>query len=477
MFKVFAMSSPPPRRKTISKVAAEAIGERVFEARFRTLADLSAIAIDRGSLTATQLGAVAALLVAARGEPEPDFDWRRELAEWLAGNELAPSLAALAPDVLGASLAADALRTLFEVADDDAERLGLRQLVSERLRSRIRRREEGVPPRRAEVAEPWKAAGVGRATWFRRLAAAKEAAKPDETPTTLFKEENARAHAIGSFESHARSAPDVSSLSAEERRYARRAAALGALWSDNADVTDPWTWFDIPPGLPDMEQAVLAVACEAAENARRRREAVARARARRAPPRPPRDPQACPARVSQAVWDEVPPERREDTALRAGRFFLAGMAPDDAIRAGLAAVLTEQARPVPGGEASQLTGPSPEVVERARMMAAQIAVPPYPESYADHALAALAEALARPENRRVAPLLLVEGARNVGYDRSRLKHRTGVQVRLELRQPNLGDTVESLHHAKLLEDDQPEAGGTEKDAVTIGGPQERAKDP
>lgn len=440
------MNSPPTGRKKISRAAAEEIGERVFNARFRILEDLAAVAVDRGTLTGPQLGAVASLLVAMRGDQE-DVDRRVVLAEWLAENELAFELAARVPDAPGFPLASDALRALFGVTDEEAERLGLRQLVSERLRSRARRREEGVPPRQVGVAgqSPWEAAGVSRATWFRRQKASQDATAPGETPATLLKEKETRAHAIGSFESHDLPVLDVASLrSAEERRYARQALALGAIPRFEADFADPWTWFDLPPGLSDIERTAVQIVCEDAVAARRRREAVATARARRMPPPPPHDPQDCPARVSPAVWEEVPPELREDTALRAGRLFLAGAAPDDAIRAGLAAALAAQGEIRPEERTPLRTGPSPDAIGRARAMAARVARPPYPETYAEHAITALAEALERPENRGTAPLLLVETARNAGYDRSRLKPRAGVQAEPEPSTPDLGDTAESV---------------------------------
>lgn len=488
------MANPKALRKQrvppISAAAAQEIGDRIAEARPRVLEDFGRITSSRsGSLTPPQVAQVAAVLSHLM---PPGSCIRDELAEWLRGNGADPALATAwattdegsrvqegydtRPDVRR-DLARGALRVIFDAVDDSrAESLGLAQLVSERLRSRARRRAEGVEPRQAQ-GQPWLAAGVSRPTWYRIRA---EAAARETLATVKDKEETtatASRARIRSRESHPPVSPDDAAAyvvpappppppwtppalrslpTAEGRRYARAALAAGARWRQPHSPEardDPRAWFDLPD-LPALTATYLEQARQAAVSARTRANRIAAAKQRRnpAPPYVLPDAQQCPAKVSEETWLTVPPELREAVRTQAGRLFLAGHAPDSATMIALDAVRRQASRAarmaaalpdapteevaheararwqepldaavqagVEAIKARYLNGspgtPSQEALARARELASR-ANPPYPASYAEDAITALAEALAAPEGRSEMPFLLAERARHAGY--------------------------------------------------------------
>lgn len=490
------LSLPTPRKRGLSKAANAEISTRVDLSRGLVLDELARLCAARaGMLTPPQVAAVAALLSHVQGVPVPSpghvqgvlAAWLTEVGAdpaldemWAASDEgvaLAERLARADESRRDLSLAA--LLGVFGVTDAEAEALGLTHVVPERTRSRVRRRAEGVEPRRSRPpqAAPWVAAGVSRATWFRRQVAeraAVEAAVEEqsgtvrgiETPNDLNTREGCPENPDSSYYSIRSPGvsppwqPSVADLpTAEGRRYGHQALTAGARWRcDGADWREsPYAWFDWPENLPPSVRSRLTLARQAADRALARRRAVVWARERRdrTPPPPPLDPQACPARVSPAVWEQVPPDLRPAVLMHAGRLFLAGHDPDHAVVVAVDAARRERSRAkgiaavVPGADPKAVAdmarrlwreplseavaagaaavqartataaGSTPADLARARDLAARLADPPYPASYAEEAVAVLAEALSRPENRGVAPRLLVEQARQAGYARSR----------------------------------------------------------
>ena len=141
-----------------------------------------------------QIGAVADLLsfmLDAEALCSALLNWLRDAGVpggkgeyWLttaAGREMAARAEAMRDDRLmevRRIWSADDLRRLFAIGDDEARRLELQYLVSERVRSELRRRAEGVRPAaearadraaKAREQKPWEVAGIPRSTYYERL--------------------------------------------------------------------------------------------------------------------------------------------------------------------------------------------------------------------------------------------------------------------------------------------------------------------
>jgi hypothetical protein len=369
------------RKRSVSKAASVAIAATVEKARGRVLVELSLLTESRGGrLTGEQVAAVAAVLSYA----VPPDELTSVLAQWLelrnanpgAASDWATSsagvalLAAARGDDRGRrDLSADAMRRVFVVTDDEAERLQLTALAPEWLRSRQRRRAEGVGPRRkrAEDGErPGKKEGLSRAGLYRLKAAQKAAQAAADGPAEPVQRAAALAADDEAVDLGRFIRPPVPELTAaqrvarlptsEGRRYASAAFAKGLKWSkDYRGPDDPWYWFDLPAEDGSDEdhrvRAVLLPLMLDARKAAARREAIAVTRARRRaedhvddPPPARPDSTARPAQVSEAVWEQVPKDMCAEVVRLAGRHFLHGMSPDDAVAVSLLQVRRERSR-------------------------------------------------------------------------------------------------------------------------------------
>lgn len=223
-------------------------------------------------------------------------------------------------------------------------------------------------------------------------------------------------------------------------------AALGAglNWRADAATQSPASWF---PATPSMD-ALLSAAVEGAA----RREAVGATRNQRctagivtvAVPG-----SSGPPGVSKETWSLVPPSLRPVVMVHAGRLYLRGHPPDQAVEHGLVLALRERrhraaiasalpetpahvvsatarhhaahteaysvdvARAALRATASDAAGPTPEEMAAAELLAARLADPPYPAAYQQECLRCLALALRRPSDR--SPLTTVDTARADGY--------------------------------------------------------------
>jgi hypothetical protein len=306
-----------------------------------------------------------------------------------------------------------AIRSAFGITADEESELDLRQLVSERRRSALRRRAEGLPKagtptpiaadraaesgvsrrtlfRRAQrertaaaeeavtavlraasgdttPIEPdrklWVKAGVSRAAWYRR--------KDRETQSGTLRDRNKvmsktvdeypslRPLLLSSYDTVAKSAtlcltPPAPTApifrTAESRRLAVLAHRLGLEWTGARYLV---AWWAVPTGmtLSEADAADLHAAVQAADAADNRCTAIENARARdadqadtrtyeqrqtdeaaeRAEAQAAHDRGDCPAKVNTAVWTAVPAELRRRVRRLAGRFFLLGSEPDEAV--------------------------------------------------------------------------------------------------------------------------------------------------
>lgn len=428
------------RKREMSARGRAMIEERAVKARPRQLAELQVIARSRGRITDQELTAVAVLLAHLHHHDAiPGM-----LAEWLVGaGELPARAAAWLASTAGRNCMAEAeaehegrlvgrrrsvgvkaLLLAWSITDEEAERLGLVELVGNARRMQLRRRAEGIrtaeevqAERRAAVAEPkpWEAAGISKPAYYKRLkreaAAAVRAAtgEPREEPepwlaaglsrATYFRRmrtdreterETRRDHiaveenrtegeipqepaqpglpalaqptyfSLGNMvapslpRSLTQEVPPASAFpTAEARRFRALALRLNLPWMGG---DDPTMWFgNRPRALSAAEQEEVDAAVRATLASLTRRDAIERARAREADAADTRTPAQReadfharladrerqhrtaneqgerPARVSKHVWDEVPMELRTRVTGWAGRFFLTGIKPDDAV--------------------------------------------------------------------------------------------------------------------------------------------------
>lgn len=412
-----------PRRRMSARTAAE-IARRVEVAQAGLLGELAQLVLARqGRMNDSQVSAVATLL------RDLGYD-AVELETWLeqvgAPAELAAS-AVIAPSER--PIGAAELRQVFLVTDAEEEALELIRLVSERRRSRLRRRAEGARPASSPVPKsvapaPWEGTGKSRATWYRHERAAAPSAvreavrraglvsQAEQQPwvadgisrATWYRRQRSTAVAgetEGETErdriTHVRTReflsyyPVAASLTrslpadplftgfsreqlrtAEARRLVGLAERLGFTWCRDRRLEQPRTWFGSPRHALSLdERQDWENAVQAAERGEQRRGAMDLARARveaRTNPAAARqsvldalpDPQQCPARVSPAVWDQVPPEFRPWVRRHAGQLFLAGVDPDVAVTQAIepaarqAALEAAIAAAVPGVETDRL---------------------------------------------------------------------------------------------------------------------------
>jgi len=154
--------------RVISERAHREIDERVQLARPVMLSELCKVVRSRrGAITQLQYVAVADLIRLTGGSQDTLSEWLTE-AQAIAPADDADDSAVAATETVGYGLDAAGLRALFGIDDDLSELLTLRLLVSERLRSRLRRREEGISARgpRPPPSASWEAAGISRTAWY-----------------------------------------------------------------------------------------------------------------------------------------------------------------------------------------------------------------------------------------------------------------------------------------------------------------------
>lgn len=232
------------------------------------------------------------------------------------------------------------------------------------------RRANGEPDLAAADREPWKTVGVSKATWYRRRQHPGCGETESGTPRDRNHGDRDAAGTgdevfLDSFldtvaESATRSLTPLAAdfVTAEARRLAVLAGRLGLVWSSIAREREPGGWWSLPPGrtLTEGEATELETAVAAARAAEWRREGHEAAREREAAAvekaadkRTPAERNAagdgddCPARVTPAVWEAVPPALRPRVRRLAGRFFLHGHAPDVAVARGVEAARRENA--------------------------------------------------------------------------------------------------------------------------------------
>ncbi len=236
-----------PNKDGMSKVAIQEIADRIEMARPRVLEELSWICKSReGKLTSTQVRAVADVI----SHLVPVTDVATVLCEWLMQNGGDPGAAwdwkespqgracieaAAISDGPRRDLPAGRLRDLFLIKDAEAEAMELRQLVSERIRSRLRRRAEGAKPRKAvaQIEQPWVAEGISRATWFRKRSAEREIETPSdpiERARKADRRDESAYNTIGLLGVSPELSPSLTRLpTAEGRRYASLALRCGLI--------------------------------------------------------------------------------------------------------------------------------------------------------------------------------------------------------------------------------------------------------
>ncbi len=409
------------RSKRISVRAAEDISSRAEASRPLVLEDLTKIVRHRsGQITGAQVATAAALMAAIQPGTSA-----ATLSDWL--DQVGATSPICVEDAMDLALKIEpnipAVRSAFNVTEREAVDLSLSKLVSERLRSTRRRRDEGIseqgvssssnatssaraPQWHAEgvsratwyrrqanapvaavrdaardatglvlaVGKPWIAAGISRTAWYRRQRAASPKSGGDETSDKIPRDQIGCTRA---FLSHYRvvaslrscfARPARSSLpTAEGRRLDVLAEKYGYRWSMLARGDRPDLWYDPPTTQLDVEELQeFDIAVSIAVAAEQRREAVHRSRARKADAEKPNlgrgvsaspsvDPQACPRRVSPAVWAEVPTELRQRVKRHAGLLFLQGHKPDAAI----ALAVEEAAREAAAEAAIEAALPAP----------------------------------------------------------------------------------------------------------------------
>lgn len=365
------------KKPRVSKSAAAAIEARVEDARPRVLTELGWICEDRsGYLTEEQVAAAAAvmshlisyfdldLLPDKLGDWLQDYGGSRQSADNWAESPAGAALviAAVTRPTDRRDLPAEDLRQVFAVSDDEVERLGLHYLAPKNVRDRARRRAEGVMPRGSKPkAEPWKALGISKATYYRqqsRVVAEREGETSDDPINKEVGEPDSEtlndpiAHArasdddntyyiIGSFAvSPTDPPPAVSKLpTAEGRRYATLALRLGAKWQPVPILAAPETWFD--PMEEDAEEATeLATALQEAIAGQRRANSIQQAKEKRKGEKHvPKDidPQTCPRGIPESMWSQVPTHLRDRVWSHAGLLYLAGYNKIEAVAFGFVA--------------------------------------------------------------------------------------------------------------------------------------------
>lgn len=414
--------------KEISPAAQAAIADRVRLARPDMLSDIRTILASRGGRATvdqldtlarliaadvpanTLLGALVEIFAQCRVERSTSAPWWADRYDALfAAVEAAERGDADPPPAPTIDQCRDALL----VTDEEAVELGLRTLVSEQVRSARRRAAVGAEPGtvgRPRGDRPWEAAGVSKATWFRRLArqtaeeervvaAEIQSVAAGETKSDPICNYEIPPQAVGSdsplydslrigsnFVSLPPARPGggfgapvaVKPLSQVEARLAyigtwpteealrlvALAARYGLWWADDPYDIKAWrseTWFATPDGvtLTSDQEVALVIACKAADGGEKhdrghaRAERLFHARGReesaRWNKRPLNQriaierkrkqdeakkletPDGRPHSVSQAVWDAVPVDWRDEVLRLAGLNFVYGYAPDEAV--------------------------------------------------------------------------------------------------------------------------------------------------
>jgi hypothetical protein len=263
------------------------------------------------------------------------------------------------------------VREEFEITDEEEESLNLTLLVSERRRSNLRRRAEGVPEQgKRPKNEPWRAEGISKAQYYRNrkqvtqtlderlLATITAAAIAKPWPQTVY-EDFFNTDKVAESLTAPKAPPEPYRGTAEAARLAALATELGLVWK-GADLCGADWWYSVPAGtvLTEQDVAVVEAATFAAFVAERRKRDMQQAKWREqsADPRtlakwaaedaereaerrrgePPR-------RVSRAAWAPIPPEFRDRVQTVAGLLFLRGHPPDVGIAIGIQQVRREDA--------------------------------------------------------------------------------------------------------------------------------------
>jgi hypothetical protein len=163
--------------KVISEEAKAALEDRKDLSRPALLSEIASVVFHRrGEVTPAQLGTVASIVIGiAANDPATGIDgapdllnaWCAEASYMAFPDELAAALRSVGDDYgyVGNGKAREA----FGVTDDEAVSIGLKLMISERLRGQIRRREQAIPIRAAVQTgkkEPWKDAGMSKNKFY-----------------------------------------------------------------------------------------------------------------------------------------------------------------------------------------------------------------------------------------------------------------------------------------------------------------------
>jgi hypothetical protein len=363
----------------LSREAIAAIEERAAVSRPAVLAELAKVVWSRKrDMTPQELAAVAAFvqLTYPGGESALESWARKEVGTELFSSEI--EIAMLAGH--GRLIGQRQLREVFQITDDEADEHGLDRLVSDAVRMRRSRASERLPlPAEGKTVKPWVSLGIPQSTYYAQKKAAPLRAIKEElaksglrypgpevagvSKSTWYRQQRAdeirdtktcknrvpredayflsyyRNTEIPSFRVTAD--PIIEDFPiAECRRFAVLALRQGRKWIKPFTPALPYDWFEVPEGLKlsESENQEYYIAARAARNAQDREEYRRRKRERmesdaweaqqKANPKPlepfkPRDPQSKPGRVSQEIWDKVPPCIRPFIFSHTARKFMA----------------------------------------------------------------------------------------------------------------------------------------------------------
>jgi hypothetical protein len=259
----------------------------------------------------------------------------------------------------------------FDITDEEAEMLDLTLLVSEKRRSHLRRRAEGVPEKgKQERHEPWRAEGISKAQYYRNrkqasltleerlLATVTEAAAAKPWPETVYETEF-DIDMVAKSLTPPPPPPEPYRGTSEAARLANLAAELGLDWDDYDPSFGGW-WYTVPKSavLTEEDVAAIQAATEAAWLAEERKKALRKAqmykkladpsyqaelaaiKAERAEAALRGDP---PRQISRAVWVHVPPEARERVRITAGLMMMRLYPADVGVAIGMHQVRREDA--------------------------------------------------------------------------------------------------------------------------------------
>jgi hypothetical protein len=263
---------------------------------------------------------------------------------------------------------------VFQIGDDEADRRGLKKLISNQRRKAAARQAEGArvgrpgrPPRQdrpptdrpvsvrtlqrrekaaaeAELAEKIKAVEQMSRYSALSIVSIEEGEEAPDSPDRV----EYRDISFPEVERRPRpplkpapvDPPSVVLRTAEARRLAMVAKRLGGKFSPSAGYGRVETWYQFPTVLTGAERAEFEAARWAAQRAEWRREAREAARLANlakdeAPspilwPEPVPDAQACPGRVSPSIWAAIDPRHRPAVWRLAPSLFLGGWEADDA---------------------------------------------------------------------------------------------------------------------------------------------------